>query len=214
MLTASYLRTSRGPQLPATPSSMSILDLRRAVVGIAIGAVMWGTAGCGTSSDNPGTPPAGSVSPSPTSTLSAQQQAAVDKAWAAYQALNEIYVKAAQTGVYDFADDRTKRALYPYAGGTHLSDLERDLDSLQERGLIRTGTPTTTLLRVVAVTDTSVTVEVCLDNTGTDTVNKQTGQSVVASGQNQRYPATMRAGLYPDGSWRWVEAQANRSASC
>ena len=64
------------------------------------------------------------------------------------------------------------------------------------------------------VTTTSVSVQVCVDNSGTDTVNKQTGQSVQASAQNQRYPATLRAGLFPDGSWRWVEAQTDRSGSC
>lgn len=182
-----------------------------AVVAVA---TVWGATACGGgASDGPTNPPA-ATSPAPSSTLSTEHQAAVDKALAALHALEEIYARAAQTGVYDFADDRTKRPLYPYAGGTYLSDLERDLGMLQERGLVRTGESTTELLRVEAVTATSVSVEVCVDNSGTDTVDEQTGQSVVASGQSQRYPVTLRAGLYPDGSWRWVEARANRSATC
>jgi hypothetical protein len=160
---------------------------------------------------SPATPPSkAAVQPS----LSPADQLAVDQAWLAYQRLNAIYLKAAQTGVYEWNADKTKRPLYPYAAGTYMSALERDLDLMREQGFIRRGTPEVTLRRVVSVSSTSIIVEVCVDDSGTDTVDRKTGKSVVKAGQNQRYPVTMRAGLYPDAKWRWVESQADRAASC
>jgi hypothetical protein len=146
--------------------------------------------------------------------LSAADQAAVNGAWTGFLRLNSIYITAAQTGVYKWDDDATKRPLYAYAGGPYMSALERDLDQMREAGLIRTGTPKVTLRRVVSVSPTSIVVEACVDDTGTDTVARATGKSVIKAGQNQRYPVTMRAGLYPDNRWRWVEARAERSSSC
>lgn len=151
------------------------------------------------------------ASPTP---LSAASQSVVDNVWSVYLKLNDIYVKAAQSGVYDWNKDKTKRPMYPYAGGRYVAALERDLDSMREQGLIRTGEPKTTLRRVVAMTDTSVLVEVCVDDTGTDTVNKTTGKSVAVPGQNKKYPVTIRAGLYADGLWRWVDSAASRGSSC
>ncbi|MEV0268791.1 hypothetical protein AB0H43_08460 [Hamadaea sp. NPDC050747] len=148
------------------------------------------------------------------SSLSPTDQQAVDQAWSAYQRLNAIYLKAAQSGVYEWNADKTKRPLYPYAAGTYMSALERDLDIMREQGFVRKGSPQVTLRRVVSVSPTSIVVEVCVDDSGTDTVSRKTGKSVVKAGQNQRYPVTMRAGLYPDAKWRWVESQAERAASC
>ncbi|MEV6968965.1 hypothetical protein AB0M47_27985 [Hamadaea sp. NPDC051192] len=146
--------------------------------------------------------------------LSPTDQQAVDQAWSAYQQLNAIYLKAAQSGTYEWNTDKTKRPLYPYAAGTYMSALERDLDIMREQGFLRKGSPRVTLRRVVSVSPTSIVVEVCVDDSGTDTVSRKTGKSVVKSGQNQRYPVTMRAGLYPDAKWRWVESRADRAASC
>jgi len=146
--------------------------------------------------------------------LSAADQAAVNGAWTGFLRLNDVYVTAAQTGVYKWNDDATKRPLYAYAGGPYMSALERDLDLMREAGLVRVGTPKVTLRRVVSVSPTSIVVEACVDDTGTDTVAKASGKSVVKGGQNQRYPVTLRAGLYPDNRWRWVEARAERSSSC
>ncbi|NUR72223.1 MAG: hypothetical protein HOU81_15525 [Hamadaea sp.] len=160
-------------------------------------------------------PPAGPPSKAATQpSLSPTDQLAVDQAWTAYQQLNTIYVKAAQTGVYAWNVDKTKRPLYPYAAGTYMSALERDLDLMREQGFVRQGSPQVTLRRVVSVSPTSIIVEVCVDDSGTDTVSRKTGKSVVKAGQNQRYPVTLRAGLYPDAKWRWVEARADRAASC
>ena len=150
----------------------------------------------------------------PPPSLSAVDQSAVDGAWSGFLKLNGVYLTAAQTGVYAWNDDVTKRPLYAYAGGSYMSALERDLDLMREAGLIRVGTPKVSLRRVVSVSPTSVVVEACVDDSGTDTVQKATGKSVVKAGQNQRYPVTLRAGLYPDNKWRWVESRAERNSSC
>lgn len=152
--------------------------------------------------------------PAPDPSLAAAEEAAVDQAWGAYLKLNAIYVKAAQSGVYEWDADATKRPLYAYAGGPYMSALERDLDLMREQGFVRKGSPSVTLRRVVSVSPTSIVVEACVDDSGTDTVSKETGRSVVKAGQNRRYPVTLRAGLYPDARWRWVDAQADRAASC
>lgn len=146
--------------------------------------------------------------------LAAADQATVDAAWNGFLKLNSIYLDAAQTGVYDWNDDVTKRPLYAYAGGPYMSALERDLDLMREAGLVRVGTPQVSLRRVVSVSPTSIVIEACIDDSGTDTVRKATGKSVVKAGQNQRYPVTLRAGLYPDDKWRWVESRAERNSSC
>lgn len=146
--------------------------------------------------------------------LSAEEQSLVDQAWAAYVTMTGIYVKAAQSGAYDWNDDPTKRPLYRYAGGRFVAALERDLDLMHEQGLIRTGEPKIKLRRVVSVSPTSLVVEACVDDSGTDTVLKKTGKSVAVPGQNQRYPVTLRAGLYADNVWRWVESSADRASSC
>jgi hypothetical protein len=146
--------------------------------------------------------------------LSAADQAAVDGAWSGFLRLNSIYIAAAQTGVYKWNADATKRPLYAYAGGSYMSALERDLDLMREAGLVRTGSSKVSLRRVVSVSPTSIVVEACVDDSGTDTVQKATGKSVIKAGQNQRYPVTLRAGLYPDNRWRWVEARADRASSC
>jgi len=155
-------------------------------------------------------PSKASVQPS----LSAIDQLAVDQAWLAYQRAAAIYLKAAQTGTYDWTTQADRRPLAAYAAGPYRSALERDLDLMREQGFIRKGTPQVMLRRVVSVSPTSIVVEVCVDDSGTDTVSRKTGKSVVKAGQNQRYPVTMRAGLYPDAKWRWVESQADRAASC
>jgi hypothetical protein len=152
--------------------------------------------------------------PAAAASLSAADQAVVNGAWTGFLRLNSIYMSAAQTGVYKWDQDESKRPLYAYAGGTYMSALERDLDTMREAGLVRVGTSKVTLRRVVSVSPTSIVVEACVDDTGTDTVQKSTGKSVVKAGQNQRYPVTLRAGLYPDNRWRWVEARAERSSSC
>jgi hypothetical protein len=155
----------------------------------------------------------GVVRPS-ASPLSQESQTLVDNVWTIYLKLNDIYLKAAKSGEYDWNKDLSKRPMYPYAGGRYVEALERDLNSMSTQGLVRTGEPKTTLRRVMSVTNTSVTVEVCLDDTGTDTVDKKTGKSVALPGQNKKYPVTMRAGLYADGLWRWVDAAAARDSSC
>jgi len=146
--------------------------------------------------------------------LSSEEQALVDKAWAAYLTLTDIYVKAGQRGEYDWNEDQTKRPLYRYAAGRFGSALERDLDQMKEQGLVRTGAPKVTLRRVVSVSPTSLVVEACVDDSGTDTIVKETRKSVAAPGQNKRYPVTLRAGLYADGVWRWVESAPDRASSC
>jgi hypothetical protein len=150
----------------------------------------------------------------PAPSLNATDQATVDGVWNGFLRLNSIYITAAQTGVYSWNADVTKRPLYAYAGGPYMSALERDLDLMQEQGLVRVGTPKVSLRRVVSVSPTSIVVEACVDDSGTDTVNKTTGKSVIKAGQNQRYPVTLRAGLYSDNHWRWVESRPERSSSC
>jgi hypothetical protein len=146
--------------------------------------------------------------------LNAAQQAEVDKAWAGYVKLNDIYIKAAQTGSYNWDPDQQKRPMFQYAAGNLLAFLERDLDFMREQGLVRTGAPKVTLRRVVSVSPTSLMVESCVDDAGTDTINKTTKKSVAAPGQNKKYPVTLRAGLFPDGLWRWVESNADRGSTC
>ena len=164
--------------------------------------------------ETPPQPSKAAARPATQPSLTAADQAAVDQAWAAYLRLNAIYLKAAQSGVYDWDADPAKRPLYPYAGGPYMSALERDLDLMREQGFVRKGAPQVALRRVVSVSPTSIVVEACVDDSASDTVDKRTGKSVVKAGQNRRYPVTMRAGLYPDAHWRWVEAQADRAASC
>jgi len=147
-------------------------------------------------------------------TLSPEDQAKVDEAWASYLKLNAIYVKAAQTGTYDWNPDPAKRPMYDYAAGLLLSQLERDLDFMDEQGVIRVGDPVITLRRVVSVSATSILLESCVDDSKTDSIDKTTRKSVAAPGQNKKYPVTLRAGLYPDGLWRWVESHPDRAASC
>jgi hypothetical protein len=183
--------------------------------GALIAAILLAlTAACSSKLDNaePPAKPAGKTSPAPP--VTAQQQAEVDKAWANYLKLNDIYVQAAQTGTYKWDKDAAKRPMHPYAAGTFLAFLERDLGLMQERGLLRTGAPTVTLRRVVSVSPTSIVVESCVDDSATDTINKATKKSVAAPNQNKKYPVTLRAGLYPDGLWRWVESHADRASSC
>jgi hypothetical protein len=152
--------------------------------------------------------------PVPTATVTAEEQALVDAAWASFEKLNAIYVKAGQTGVYDWNADVTKRPMYQFASGRYGAALERDLDLMHEQGLVRTGEPKVSLRRIVSISETSIMIEACVDDSGTDTINKTTRKSVAAPNQNQRYPVTLRAGLYPDGRWRWVESHAERAASC
>lgn len=159
-------------------------------------------------SRKPARPPASPPSVDPA------DKTAVDGVWNTFVQLNAVYMKAAQSGVYAWNDDATKRPLYAYAGGPYMSALERDLDLMREAGLVRVGTPEVSLRRVVSVSPTSIVIEACVDDTGTDTVQKATGKSVVQAGQNRRYPVTLRAGLYPDSKWRWVEARAERNSSC
>ena len=150
----------------------------------------------------------------PSASLAPQDQAKVDEVWSAYLKLNAIYVKAAQTGTYDWNADPSKRPMYDYAAGALLAQLERDLDFMNEQGVIRTGDPVVTLRRVVSVSATSILIESCVDDTNTDSIDKTTRKSVAAPGQNKKYPVTLRAGLYPDGLWRWVESHPDRAASC
>ncbi|MEV4416251.1 hypothetical protein [Catellatospora sp. NPDC049609] len=152
--------------------------------------------------------------PSPGPSLSADEQRTVDAAWTAFLKLNSIYLKAGQTGRYDWDDDATRRPMYPYAAGRYMALLERDLDLMAEQGLVRTGQPTLTLRRVVSVSATSIVLEACVDDAGVDTIDRKTRKSVAAPGQNHRYPVTLRAGLYPDGVWRWVDSHTDRAASC
>jgi hypothetical protein len=151
---------------------------------------------------------------SPGIRLNAEDQAAVDAVWATYAKLNTIYIKAAQTGTYNWDDDPAKRPLYEYAGGQFLAALERDLGFMNEEGIVRTGEPKVSLRRVVSVSATSILVESCVDDTGVDAVDNTTRKSVAAPNQNKRYPVTLRAGLFPDGQWRWVQSQADRASSC
>jgi hypothetical protein len=146
--------------------------------------------------------------------LTADDQATVDAVWATYTKLNTIYIKAAQTGTYNWDDDPAKRPLYEYAAGQFLAALERDLDFMNEQGIVRTGEPKVSLRRVVSVSSTSILIESCVDDTAVDSVDKTTRKSVAAPNQNKRYPVTLRAGLFPDGIWRWVQSQANRGSSC
>jgi hypothetical protein len=146
--------------------------------------------------------------------LAPEEQAKVDEVWTVYLRLNAVYVKAAQTGTYDWNPDPAKRPMYEYAAGTLLSQLERDLDFMSEQGVIRTGDPVVTLRRVVSVSATSILIETCVDDTKTDSIDKTTRKSVAAPGQNKKYPVTLRAGLYPDGLWRWVESHPDRATSC
>jgi hypothetical protein len=146
--------------------------------------------------------------------LSPEDQAKVDGVWASYLKLNSIYVKAAQTGTYDWNPDPTKRPMYDLAAGQMLSALERDLDFMDEQGVIRTGDPVVSLRRVVSVSATSILIESCVDDSATDSIDKTTRKSVAAPGQNKKYPVTLRAGLFPDGIWRWVESHPDRAASC
>ncbi|MDI1462092.1 hypothetical protein QEZ54_14045 [Catellatospora sp. KI3] len=187
------------------------------VLATVVAATLTMSAGCGgpravDPDIKPNRASAQPVAPGPS--LEPEDQQNVDAAWANFQKLNVIYVKAAQTGRYDWAPDITARPMYAYSGGRYMAALERDLGVLGEQGYVRTGEPTVALRRVVSVSGTSITIEVCVDDAGTDTVDKKTGKSVSAPKQNQRYPVTMRAGLYPDGAWRWVESQADRGASC
>ncbi|GAA1398705.1 hypothetical protein ACFQZ4_33890 [Catellatospora coxensis] len=172
-------------------------------------------AGCSAEVPEPaGLPTQPATRPSPGPALSDDQQRTVDAAWTAFEKLNGVYLTAGQTGKYDWNKDITRRPLYRYAAGRYMALLERDLGLLAEQGLIRTGKPTVTLRRVVSVSATSIVVEACVDDAGTDTVNKKTRKSVAAPGQNKRYPVTLRAGLYPDSVWRWVDSHTDRAASC
>jgi hypothetical protein len=181
---------------------------------VLIAAMVLVLTACSSKLDNaePPAKPATKVSPAPP--ISAEQQAVVDQAWANYLKLNEIYLQAAQTGDYKWDNDAAKRPMYPYAAGNLLAYLERDLSLMQQKGLVRTGTPAVALRRVVSVSPTSIVVEACVDDSTTDTINKATKKSVAAPGQNKKYPVTMRAGLYPDSKWRWVESYADRASSC
>ena len=151
---------------------------------------------------------------SPGIQLNTEDQAKVDAVWANYLKLNSIYIKAAQTGTYNWDDDPAKRPLYEYAAGQFLAALERDLDFMNEQGIVRTGETKVSLRRVVSVSPTSILVESCVDDSAVDSVDKTTRKSVAAPNQNKRYPVTLRAGLYPDGIWRWVQSQADRSSTC
>jgi hypothetical protein len=104
--------------------------------------------------------------------------------------------------------------MYDFAAGQLLAQLERDLDFMNEQGVIRVGDPVVTLRRVVSVSPTSILIESCVDDSNTDSIDKTTRKSVAAPGQNKKYPVTLRAGLYPDGLWRWVESHPDRAASC
>jgi hypothetical protein len=146
--------------------------------------------------------------------LTEEDRARVDTSWREFLELHQIYLKAGQAGVYDWNTDETKRPMYPYAGGRYMAALENDLAQLQERGRIRTGESKLTMRNVVAVSATSLTIEVCVDDSGTDTIDKTTRKSVAVPGQNKKYPVTLRAGLYADGRWRWVESVTARSMSC
>lgn len=182
--------------------------------GVVVAAILLALTGCSSTLDDtePPAKPATRASPAPPVTV--EQQAVIDKAWANYLKLNEIYLLAAQTGAYKWDDDPAKRPMYPYAAGSYLGYLERDLGVMQEKGLVRTGAPKVTMRRVVSVSPTSIIVESCVDDTGTDTINKATRKSVAVPDQNRKYPVTMRAGLFPDGIWRWVESYADRASSC
>lgn len=190
---------------------------RSAAAAVALAATLaMALAGCSAEVPEPqaapSRPPAARPSPGPS--LSADEQRTVDAAWAGYLKLNSIYLVAGQTGEYDWNADATRRPMYPYAGGRYMALLERDLDLMAEQGLVRTGRPTVTLRRVVSVSATSIVVEACVDDAAVDTVDRKTRKSVAAPGQNHRYPVTLRAGLYPDRVWRWVDSHTDRAASC
>ncbi len=164
--------------------------------------------------DVPNKPPKAAAPAGAPASLSPKDQETVDKAWARYLTLNSIYVKASQTGAYDWNADPAKRPMYEYAAGKFLSTLERDLDFMREQGIVRTGEPKITLRRVVSVSATSILVESCVDDSATDAINKATRKSVAAPSQNKIYPVTLRAGLYADNAWRWVESFADRTSTC
>lgn len=146
--------------------------------------------------------------------LDAAGQAHMNQVWATYLQLNNVYIKAAQTGVYNWDPDPANRPMYDLAAGQLLSGLERDLDFMAEQGVVRVGEPKIVLRRVVSVSATSILVESCVDDSAVDSVDKTTRKSVAAPGQNKVYPVTLRAGLYPDGKWRWVESHPDRASSC
>lgn len=183
--------------------------------GLALAvAIIVGAAGCSSRIEEVGIQPVKAPASKNAVQLTAEQQALVDTAWQAYQKLTSIYIRAAQSGEYHWDEDVSKRPMYDYAAGVLLAGLERDLGLMQEQGMLRTGESKVTLRRVVSVSPTSILVESCVDDTQTDTVNKLTKKSVAAPGQNQKYPVTLRAGLYPDGLWRWVESHADRGSTC
>jgi len=181
---------------------------------VLVAAIVLALSACSSKLDDAEPPAKPATRASPAPPISAEQQAVVDKAWANYLKLNEIYVQASQTGAYKWDNDVAKRPMYPYAAGNFLAYLERDLSLMQEKGLVRTGAPTVTVRRVVSISPTSIIVESCVDDSGTDTINKATKKSVAVPSQNKKYPVTLRAGLYPDGQWRWVESYADRASSC
>ncbi|HEX6684910.1 MAG TPA: hypothetical protein VF062_19125 [Candidatus Limnocylindrales bacterium] len=187
---------------------------RATIVLIAAMLLAFTAAACSSKLDDVEEPAKPAARPSPAPQLNAEQQATVDQAWASYLKLNEIYVQAVQTGVYKWDADPSKRLMYPYAAGTLLAGLEREVDLMQRQGLARTGASAVALRRVVSVSPNSIIVESCVDDTGTDTINKTTKKSVAAPNQNKKYPVTLRAGLFPDGTWRWLESYADRGSSC
>ena len=83
--------------------------------------------------DTAAKPPKVNTRPSPGINLNPEDQATVDAVWTSYQKLNTIYIKAAQTGVYNWDPDPAKRPMYDYAAGQFLSALERDLDFMSEQ---------------------------------------------------------------------------------
>jgi hypothetical protein len=182
--------------------------------GVLVAAILLALTACSSKLDDTGPPAKPATRASPAPPITAEQQVVVDKAWTNYLKLNEIYVQASQTGAYKFDNDPSKRAMYPYAAGNYLTFLERDLSLMQQNGFVRTGAPKVTMRRLVSVSPTSIVVESCVDDSGTDTINKSTKKSVAVPNQNKKYPVTLRAGLFPDGLWRWVESYADRASSC
>jgi hypothetical protein len=136
--------------------------------------------------------------------------AEADEVLAAYRRLQEVVNRAYANPEGSYPD------LEEYAYGGALADIHQTLFYYRERGIRFTGEPSmsprVTFIDLDANPPTATIID-CFDDSEWIPVDKETGESVAAPGQNHRYVVTATAQQIRD-RWYVVSGAPDRSETC
>jgi hypothetical protein len=159
------------------------------------------------------TPPTGTASPSPSSTLSPAEQQAADQVLAAYRGYLAVTAKANTTATADSGE------LGQYLTDPLLTQTLVNVHNMQVAGQVYTGALVSGGPRVTALnlsTDpATATVEDCLDASNYRKVRKDSGSPVSSPGQTiRRFTGVTNAILVKGKGWRINQSEAHQERPC